>query len=146
MRRDDGICRSGAVSIHLHILQFIFIFDTSQKTINIRQSMDIREETLAILKKAFAPDDAYKLLEYIDSKLPEDIATQKDVYALKLEIEKVRADLSTEIANVRVEVEKVRADLSRDIEKVRTDLLKWSFTFWIAQMALLAGILFKLLS
>jgi hypothetical protein len=69
------------------------------------------------LKKSFAPDDAYKLLEYIESRVPDEVATQKDIYALKL-----------------------------DIEKGRADLLKWSFTFWIAQMALLAGILFKLLS
>ncbi|HID26482.1 MAG TPA: DUF1640 domain-containing protein, partial [Methanosarcinales archaeon] len=59
----------------------------------------------------------------------------KDIYELKLEIEKVRADL-------RVEIEKIRAE----IEKVRAELIKWSFLFWITQMAVLAGILYKLLS
>lgn len=97
--------------------------------------MDVREEALAILKKLLPPDDAYKLLEYIDSRIPEDVSTKRDVYALKLDIEKVRADLSIDIEKVRAEVERVRADL-----------FKWSFAFWITQMALLAGILFKLLS
>ncbi len=123
--------------------------------------MDKREETLNILKKAFAPDDAYKLLEYIESRIPEDVSTQKDIYALKLDIETVRADLAKDIETVRADlakdietvradlskdIERVRADLARDIEKMRADLLKWSFTFWIAQIALLAGILFKLLT
>lgn len=64
-----------------------------------------------------------------------DVATQKDIYELKLAIEKIRA-----------EIERVRSDLEVRIEKVRTDLLKWSFGFWITQIAILVGILFKLLS
>ena len=90
--------------------------------------MELREETLSILKKAFAPEDAYKIMEYFESRIRNDVATQKDIFELKLEIEKVRADLS------------------KDIEKVRADLLKWSFAFWISQIVLIAGILFKLLS
>jgi putative NADPH-quinone reductase len=97
--------------------------------------MDLREETISIFKNTFGTEAAYKVLEFIESRIPADIATSKDIYELKLEIEKVRA-----------EVEKVRADLSKDIEKVRADVLKWSFAFWISQMALLAGILFKVLS
>ena len=104
--------------------------------------MDNREQALLILKKAFTPDDAYKLLEYLESRMPEDVATQKDVYTLKLEIEKVRAEIEKVRADLSVDIGKVRVD----VEKVRADLLKWSFAFWVAQMALLAGILYKLLS
>ena len=115
--------------------------------------MDLREQTLSIIKNSFCNENSYKVLEYIDSRVRDDVATEKDVYELKLEIEKVRAeiekvraDLSTEIEKVRGETEKMRGELTRDIEKVRADMLKWSFAFWLSQMALLAGILFKLLS
>ncbi|MFQ5630305.1 MAG: hypothetical protein ACE5I1_16160 [bacterium] len=85
--------------------------------------MDLREETISIFKNTFGTEGAYKVLEFIESRIPADIATSKDIYELKLEIEKVRAE----------------------VEKVRSDVLKWSFAFWISQMALLAGILFKVL-
>ncbi len=97
--------------------------------------MDLREETLEILKEKFGPEKAHKVLDYIDSRMRTDVATQKDIYELKLEIEKNRT-----------EIEKVRAELRTDIEKVRADLIKWTFGFWITQIAILVGILFKLLS
>ncbi|MFQ5641083.1 MAG: hypothetical protein ACE5IR_24155 [bacterium] len=90
--------------------------------------MELREETLSIFKQSFGTDNAYKVLEFIESRVRDDVATQKDIYELKFEIEKIRADLQISIA------------------KVRTDLLKWSFAFWFSQVALLTGILFKLLS
>ena len=69
----------------------------------------------------------------------------------------MRAELLREIEQVRLEIEQVRADLTREIEKVRADLtreiaetkvtmIRWAFLFWVSQMAMLAGILFKLLS
>ncbi|MFQ5639336.1 MAG: hypothetical protein ACE5IR_15235 [bacterium] len=94
-----------------------------------------REETLAILKSKFGAEEAYKVLDYFESRVRVDVATQKDIYELKLEIEKVRADLTLEVEKNRTEIEKVRASL-----------LKWTFGFWITQMAVLVGILFKLLS
>ncbi len=97
--------------------------------------MDLREQTLEILKEKFGTEQAYKVLDYIDSRVRTDVATEKDIYELKLEIEKVRADLRTEIEKNRTEIEKVKADL-----------IKWAFGFWITQMAVLVGILFKLLS
>ncbi len=87
-----------------------------------------REETLEILKEKFEIDKAYKLLDYFESRVRTDVATQKDIYELKLEVEKVRAELRTEI------------------EKMRADMLKWNFGFWLSQVVLLTGILFKLFS
>ncbi|MFQ5674586.1 MAG: hypothetical protein ACE5G1_01705, partial [bacterium] len=78
---------------------------------------------------------AYKVLDYIDSRISADVATKKDIYELKLEIEKIRSELE-------VKIEKVRAE----IQKARTDVLKWTFGFWVTQMVVLVGILFKLLS
>ena len=119
--------------------------------------MDLREQALAILKEALGAEKAYKVLEYFDSKTKNNYATQKDIYEIKLEIEKVRAELLTEIEKVRAEIEKVKAELRTEIEKVRAELrteiektkaslIKWSFGFWITQMAILVGILLKLLT
>lgn len=94
----------------------------------IRPIIDLREETLEILKEKFGTEKAYKVLDYIESRVRTDVATQKDIYELKLEIEKVRTELRT------------------DIEKVRADLTRSTFGFWITQIAILVGILFKLLS
>ncbi|MFQ5651869.1 MAG: hypothetical protein ACE5IY_18180 [bacterium] len=79
--------------------------------------MDAREETLEILKSKFTTRGAYKILDYFESRVRVDDATQKDIYELKLAIEKVRASL-----------------------------LKWNFGFWMTQMVALVTILFKLLS
>ena len=129
-------------------------------------------QVATILQKALGQEEGLLVLEYIESRIPPDVARSSDVSkseaALRLEIEKVRADLSRdiqkvradltmEIEKVRAEIEQVRADLSRDIQKVRADLTieierskaaqtRWAFLFWISQMAVLVGILFRLLS
>jgi hypothetical protein len=90
--------------------------------------MELREEVLNILKQKFGVEDAYTFLDFIETRVRTDVATQKDIYELKLEIERVRAELKT------------------DIEKVQVNIIKWTFGFWITQFAVLVGILFKLLS
>jgi hypothetical protein len=88
-------------------------------------------------------------LEYFETRIPPDVARQRDVSkvetALRLEIERVRADLTKEIETVRLEVEKVRADLTIQIERSQATQTRWAFLFWISQMAVLVGVLFRLL-
>ena len=128
-----------------------------------------------ILQKSLGQEEGLLVLEYIESRIPPDVTRQHDLSetetALRLEIEKVRANLSKDIEKVRadlskdiekvradlsIEIEKVRADLSIEIEKVRADLsiqiershaaqTRWAFLFWLSQMAVLVGILFRLL-
>lgn len=86
------------------------------------------------------------MMEYIDSRIPKDIATQRDIYELKLEIKKVRAEVEKLRSEGHANIEKLRADLKVDIEKIRSDVLKWSFGFWVTQIILLLGILLKLLT
>ncbi len=90
--------------------------------------MELREKVLNILKQKFGVEDAYTFLDFIETRVRTDVATQKDIYELKLEIERVRAELKT------------------DIEKVPMNIIKWNFGFWITQFAALVGVLFKLLS
>jgi len=129
-------------------------------------------QVATILQKAHGQEEGLLVLEYFESRIPPDVARQRDVSeteaALRLEIEKMRADLTKEIEGVRAdltkEIEKMRADLTKEIEgvrleveKVRADLtvqiarsqttqIRWAFLFWISQLAVLAGVLFQLLS
>ena len=117
-------------------------------------------QVATILQKALGQQEGLLVLEYFETRLPPDVARQRDVTetetALHLEIEKVRADLTKEIEKVRadltkeieqvrLEVEKVRADLTVQIERSQTVQTRWAFLFWISQMAVLLGLLFRLL-
>ena len=53
---------------------------------------------------------------------------------LATEISALRADVSREFANLRV-------DVARDVSALRVELLKWSFVFWVGQVATMAGLL-----
>ena len=46
----------------------------------------------------------------------------------------VRIDVSRELASLRV-------DVARELSVLRIELLKWSFLFWIVQIATIAGLL-----
>jgi len=129
-------------------------------------SVLLEQQVFEILKQTFGPENALLLMEYWSQRMPLDVARRRDVEEVRLEIEKVRAELTAQIEQVRAEltaqieqvraeVEKVRADLTREIEKVRVegqvererlraDLLKWSFVFWATQMLAIGGVLFSL--
>lgn len=62
------------------------------------------------------------------SKIRVDVAGQ---------LAQLRTDQSAELAGVRREV----AGLRQDLGTVRVDLFKWSFLFWIGQVAAVAGLL-----
>lgn len=53
---------------------------------------------------------------------------------LSVEIGAVRVDVSRELATLRF-------DVARDLSALRVELLKWSFFFWIGQVATIAGLL-----
>jgi hypothetical protein len=55
-------------------------------------------------------------------------------HRLSVEVAAVRLDVSRELATLRV-------DVARDLSALRVELLKWSFLFWIGQVATMAGLL-----
>jgi len=61
------------------------------------------------------------------------------------EISGLRQDVTREIAAVRQDVTReiaaVRQDVTRELAGVRVELLKWSFLFWVGQVAAMAGLL-----
>lgn len=57
----------------------------------------------------------------------------------------LRQDVTKEMSVLRQDVTKemamLRQDFTRDLSNVRVELLKWSFLFWIGQVAAIAGLL-----
>ena len=53
--------------------------------------------------------------------------------------------LTTEILSVRVdftrELSTFRQEVTRELASLRVELLKWSFLFWVGQVAAMAGLL-----
>jgi hypothetical protein len=43
--------------------------------------------------------------------------------------------------DVNVDLSALRHDFTRDLSNVRVELLKWSFLFWVGQVAAIAGLL-----
>lgn len=74
------------------------------------------------LKPKLGEEEARSLVEYIQEAVREakgDLATKADLAILK-------------------------ADLSRQIESVKADLIKWTFAFWIGNVAVISGIVFAI--
>ena len=99
----------------------------------LRQS----EERYAALRRELR-QTLQRELDRHDEASRRDLATRGDVQDVRLEIEKVRAELKTDIERVRAElktdIEKVRTD----VERVKYDLLKWQIGGWVALAAIMA--------
>ncbi len=63
---------------------------------------------------------------------------------LRQEIEKVRADVAVEIEKVRGEIKALELRLTREIVGARADLLKWSFVFWVSQLAAILILIWRI--
>ena len=61
------------------------------------------------------------------------------------EFSSVRQDMTQEASSFRHEMmqefSSFRQDMTRDLASVRVELLKWSFLFWVGQVAAMAGLL-----
>jgi hypothetical protein len=64
---------------------------------------------------------------------------------LTTEISGLRIDVARELSALRVDVARdmstLRGDVARDLSAVRSELLKWSFLFWVGQVATMAALL-----
>ncbi|HXG87870.1 MAG TPA: hypothetical protein VNJ02_06005 [Vicinamibacterales bacterium] len=57
---------------------------------------------------------------------------------IRVEMAALRTDLQAEMRDLRSEL---RADFRVEVANVRSDLLKWSFVFWVGQMAAVFGLM-----
>lgn len=84
-----------------------------------RQQAEI--QAFALREQLEAQNNAFqRIIENYDESSRKELATKGDVQDVRLEIEKVRAELKT------------------DIEKVKYDLLKWQIAGWVALAAIMA--------
>jgi hypothetical protein len=77
------------------------------------------------------------LLESTRTEWTEDVLTtavDRFDHRLTTEVSALRIDFTREISTMR-------QDFTRDLSTVRVELLKWSFLFWIGQVAAVAGLL-----
>jgi hypothetical protein len=81
------------------------------------------------------------------------LASAKDEWTddvVTIAVERFEHRLTTELTMVRVEMTReisaLRQDFTRDLSDVRVELLKWSFLFWVGQVAAMAGLLAFMLS
>ena len=54
---------------------------------------------------------------------------------------KFRALVAEETGKLRVEIAGLRAEFREGLAVTRADMLKWSFLFWVGQVAVMAGLL-----
>lgn len=72
-------------------------------------------------------------MEYVQEAAKEtkaDLATRSDLAILKADLER--------------HIEVLKADLGRHIESAKADLIKWTFAFWIGNVAVISGIVFAI--
>lgn len=55
--------------------------------------------------------------------------------------ERFERRLAQEMGSLRIEMAGFRNDMVREIATTKTDILKWSFVFWIGQVAAIAGLM-----
>src|SRR5579883_1005690 len=99
---------------------------------------------LNLSKAGFTDAQVQALAQYFD----EQVATKADIEQLRLEIEKVRSDITLEIGQVRLEIEKVRSDLEQKIAAVdlrlsetKADIVKWVAGLLVAQGAAVVALI-----
>jgi len=53
----------------------------------------------------------------------------------------LRVTMAEGFANLRKEMSEMRAELSAEISEMRADTIRWSFLFWIGQIAVIIAVL-----
>jgi NAD(P)-dependent dehydrogenase (short-subunit alcohol dehydrogenase family) len=73
------------------------------------------------------------MLERAQAEWTEDVLT--------LAAERFERSLVREVSTLRVDVARDLSAVRQDVTTVRVDLMKWSFLFWIGQVAATAGLM-----
>ena len=99
------------------------------------------------------------LLDQAKAEWTEDVVTsavERFESRLTTEISSLRVDFTREMATLRQDMSNdmwalrqdmtngmsaLRQDFTEDVSSVRVELLKWSFVFWVGQVAAMAGLL-----
>jgi len=112
------------------------------------------------LKPKLGEEEARALLEFVEASVERRAATKEDLLrtetALKGDLLRtetaLKEDLRRSEAALREEIHRLDQDfreeigrLDQKIDATKADLIKWTFGFWIGNVALLSGIMFALI-
>ena len=119
------------------------------------------------LKPKLGEAEARALLEFVEASAERKAATKEDLQrtemalkegltALKADLQQTETALREEIHRLDQKIEGVKVEvatalreeihrLDLKIKVTKADLLKWTFGFWIGNVAVLSGIMFALL-
>jgi hypothetical protein len=90
----------------------------------------------ATLRSRLEDDATFGLVELLDSE-------KKDwsEHVLSVASDRFERRLAEELGAFRSEISKALHDIRQDTATARLEMLKWSFVFWIGQVAAMAGLL-----
>jgi hypothetical protein len=98
------------------------------------------------LKPKLGEEETRELLEYVDRMVESRAATKAD---LQQAVTELRGELQQAVTGLRGEfqreISRVEVGLRKELQGVRTDILKWSFAFWVGNVAAVSAILFAML-
>lgn len=111
----------------------------------------------ALLEKLGAPASA-ELIELLDTQQrtsTEAVMSQcaerferrlvEETSKLRVDLEQTKGEMRQGFAEIRGEMRQGFADLGRELATSRFELLRWSFAFWVGQLAAIAAIVGVLL-
>jgi hypothetical protein len=111
----------------------------------MKDSMSTVLELYEKLKPKLGEEEAKALLEFVEASVERRAATKEDLQRTELtlreELRRVDQALREEIRRLDQKIEAVKVEIAA----VKVDLIKWSFGFWIGNVAVLSGIMFALL-
>ena len=101
------------------------------------------------LKPKLGEEEARALLEFVEASVERKAATKEGLQQTELtlrdELRRVGQVLRDELRQVDQALRKEIHQLDQKIEAIKADLIKWTFSFWIGNIAVLSGIMFALL-
>jgi hypothetical protein len=101
------------------------------------------------LKPKLGEEEARSLLEFIESTVEQRAVTKADLQqtaaSLREEMRQLEGALREEIRQIDASLREEIHTLRGEMYKMRADLIKWSFAFWVGNVAVLSGIMFALL-
>jgi len=101
------------------------------------------------LKPKLGEEETRILLEFVEASVERKAATKEDLQRTELvlreELRRVDQALREELHNVDQALREEIRRLDQKIEATKADLIKWTFGFWVGNVAVLSGIMFALL-
>lgn len=88
------------------------------------------------LRDRLGPDAAFDLAEYVSGEHDD---WREDV--LSVAADRFECRLAAEMSGLRREIQTDLNGIRQEIATTRVEMLKWSFIFWIGQVAAIAGLL-----